>query len=840
MRLTRVFARFYKSFNFDHVRKAAGVQRKPWEMMGESWYPYVEVPVDRRITAVVGANESGKSQLLGAIRLATLGEPFRPKDLCRYCDFFGVEEGNRHLPHVGAEWTDLTAQEAERVQKILGSPQRPKSFCLFRFDKGKASLWIDAVETVLNPEQIQAFDEILPKPFTIDPDVALPSAVPLQWLTDGDPVDGITTSRRERRGVFDAVSQLRAIPITTVESIAQNAGMLLPLLNAMTSKVAPDEALSPEQLKLVDDLLFKMARIDRASFKELAQAVVKGDDGYANGLIEKLNQQIARGLNLRRWWVQDREFSLRLSVREHDVVFTIKDRTGTEYTFEERSHGLRYFLSYLIQSQAAREADKPILLLMDEPDAHLSAEAQQDLLRIFDDLVDPRDPTRPPMQVVYVTHSPFLLDKNHAERIRVLEKGRNLDGTRIIRNAAHNHYEPLRSAFGAFLGESAFIGSVNLVVEGSADQILLAGAARCTRRRAPGVQNETLDLNRLVIVPAGSASQIAYMVRLIRGRDADRPPVLVLLDSDRAGAEAAAAMREPKFGKWIAGRFVMQIGETDFDMPAPVEELEDLLPPGLALASANLCLAQVFSYRDEAAPQITQAEVDGFEGPVFDRLEQAVKAKGATLGKVPLARAVVELADPELGASELAGDIDLWLDRMKRLFGRINIQRREAEERTVRNRNAKLVEDRVKMFEADHGFAATREEIDHLLEAIFIQLDDSPEADAIRQIGQEMRTALKLKEDPAAEIADFPATLTRLRQLKDAPQLVKDRMEAKARASAERRSPSRPKTTKAEPAKLAVTSAPSSPNSRKVRARRAKTQTSKSTTAAKKGEASEA
>jgi len=48
-------------------------------------------------------------------------------------------------------------------------------------------------------------------------------------------------------------------------------------------------------------------------------------------------------------------------------------------------------------------------------------------------------------------------------------------------------------------------------------------------------KTERLDLNTLTIVPAGSASHIPYMVFLARGRDADQPAVVVLLDGDAEG-----------------------------------------------------------------------------------------------------------------------------------------------------------------------------------------------------------------------------------------------------------------------------------------------------------------
>jgi predicted ATP-dependent endonuclease of OLD family len=164
---------------------------------------------------------------------------------------------------------------------------------------------------------------------------------------------------------------------------------------------------------------------------------------------------------------------------------------------------------------------------MDEPDQFLSASGQQDLLRVFDDFADPKDVGREPVQVVYVTHSPFLIDKNEADRIRVLEKGEYDEGTRVVTSTAANHYEPLRSAFGSFVAETAFIGNCNLMVEGPSDQVLLAGASRWLKQLGVA-DRDRLDLNHITIVPAGGTRHIPYLVYLARGRDIDKPPVVVL------------------------------------------------------------------------------------------------------------------------------------------------------------------------------------------------------------------------------------------------------------------------------------------------------------------------
>ena len=84
-----------------------------------------------------------------------------------------------------------------------------------------------------------------------------------------------------------------------------------------------------------------------------------------------MNRSLARHLNFNRWWTQDPDFELRLAPRERELVFTIRDRTGTDYSFAERSRGLTYFLSYFVQLRAHKQALGNEVLLMDEPDAYL-------------------------------------------------------------------------------------------------------------------------------------------------------------------------------------------------------------------------------------------------------------------------------------------------------------------------------------------------------------------------------------------------------------------------------------------------------------------------------------
>ena len=779
MRLETVYARFYKSFNFDSVRKSHP-EAKPeaWDLIAGDFYPYVTIAIDPRITAVVGANESGKSHLLGAIKSAITGNDIEQRDLCRYSPFFSVERGMTSWPHLGLKWSSMNAEEVASLRSA--APEAPADFSTFHmFREGPDVLRLffprkngAATEVGLTGAAARSFGrDFLPLPFEIKAGVGLPNAVPLAWLRDEIEPSSALATRRGRAALLEAGAFILDNLPADAQQFAGIASTLFPRISGYrTSRGAAVADEDPKALGLARDLLVRLALIDPERLADLAKAIDDGDDGHANALVARINHQLARHLNFPKFWVQDRDFAIKVSPRDVDLVFTIQDRTGTEYTFAERSHGLKYFLSYLIQAQTREpSADRSEILLMDEPDAFLSAEAQQDLLKIFDNFAHPEGETRP-VQVIYVTHSPFLLDKNRAERIRVLQKGRASEGTRVIRNASRNHYEPLRSAFGAFVGETAFIGSCNLLVEGAADQVLLAGASRLIRAGAGPGRGDSLDLNRIVIVPCGSAGQMPYTVYLIRGRDTEKPPVIALLDADPAGRDAAKALRggEKRIGRLIKPEYVLDVAtavEPDVNGRVPVE-IEDLVPTPLALRAANEYFLEIEEFRGERPAAFTIQELPptlSADESVFDALNTLAKARGRHIDKIGFARAVIGICEKE-GAEDI--DVAAFLTRMRPLFRKLTETQRAAERDASKARISSLVDRLQSNFRRDHPDVATTEQALHLLEDVADVLDDSREADAVRTRLLQLRRDFALDDHETLTIDRYDVFLVELAGLK--------------------------------------------------------------------------
>jgi hypothetical protein len=497
-------------------------------------------------------------------------------------------------------------------------------------------------------------------------------------------------------------------------------------------------------------------------------------------------------LNFPRWWVQDREFRLLLSPREHELSFTIRDRTGTDYSFKERSKGLTWFLSYFVQLRAHRPEyeGRSEILLMDEPDAYLSNQGQQDLLRILEDFARPEDRARE-AQVIYVTHSPFLVNKNAGHRIRVLEKGATDEGTRVVQDASKNHYEPLRSSLGSFVAETAFIGGQNLFVEGLADQVLLAGMSSYLRAKDfPGL--DLLDLNLVTIVPAGGASFLPYLVYLARGRDEIRPPSVALLNSDSAGDEAVKTLRRipPRGNRALGPEFIRQIGswvastkEVAASPGVKVVELEDLIPIELAAVAAQAYAKRVL----ELAPA---KDVTALEKDIVDAL---ASVDGSLFGAVELAFAKrfkghiekVGFAKELLASLEEARAKGIWSPSIETLDRNFHLLEadlakalRRADTAEAERRQVSRLSRVIKRFLQDHPDAATRVEGRVLLEEVEVALEESAAGDRARSDVVQIRRDFKLDEDQTELIDDYADFRTKVDRLR-----LRDRLETRREKS---------------------------------------------------------
>jgi hypothetical protein len=136
--------------------------------------------------------------------------------------------------------------------------------------------------------------------------------------------------------------------------------------------------------------------------------------------------------------------------------------------FGERSGGLVWFFSFVAAFSELRESEG-LVLLLDEPGLGLHAAGQADLLRYVNEQLTGGH------QVVYTTHSPFMVDAARPHRVRTVEDVEG-EGTQVRQGAAATSRDtvlPLSGALAVSLLEGLGAGRRTLLVGGVADLVYL-------------------------------------------------------------------------------------------------------------------------------------------------------------------------------------------------------------------------------------------------------------------------------------------------------------------------------------------------------------------------------
>ena len=213
-----------------------------------------------------------------------------------------------------------------------------------------------------------------------------------------------------------------------------------------------------------------------------------------------------------------------------------------------------------------------MILLLDEPGLSLHAKAQGDLLRYFDEQL------RPHHQLIYTTHSPFMVDAQHFDRVRIVQDlsvetdsdalPEERQGTRVITEvleATPDSLFPLQGALGYEIHQTLFIGPHCLVVEGVSDLLYIQTiSASLQARGRPGLSADW------TITPVGGANNVSTFVALIGAQTTLN--VAVLIDFQRKDDQSIANLYKSKL---LKSRNVLTFADYVAGNEADIEDMFD-------------------------------------------------------------------------------------------------------------------------------------------------------------------------------------------------------------------------------------------------------------------------
>jgi energy-coupling factor transporter ATP-binding protein EcfA2 len=233
-----------------------------------------------------------------------------------------------------------------------------------------------------------------------------------------------------------------------------------------------------------------------------------------------------------RFWSQERD--LRVSFHlypgrpqdpspfDRGLVFEtriVNTKTNMSLNFEERSTGFVWFFSFLVwYSDVRRRCGDNLLIVLDDPGLGLHAKAQWDLMRYVTERLAPH------YQIIYTTHSPFMIDPDRMAWVRTVEDlstqtpvgathASPPPGTKVgdeVLSTDHDTLLPLQASLGYRIMQDMAAGKRRLLVEKPADVIYLNWfSARLHESGRRGLAPAW------TIIPCGDLVRLATLVGLL-------------------------------------------------------------------------------------------------------------------------------------------------------------------------------------------------------------------------------------------------------------------------------------------------------------------------------------
>ena len=273
-----------------------------------------------------------------------------------------------------------------------------------------------------------------------------------------------------------------------------------------------------------------------------------------------------------------------------NLYLRIKNRRhrGVSTPFDQRSRGFIWFFSFLVWFDSVQHqleptgnaAGKRLILLLDEPGLALHALAQADFLRYIDDLASEH-------QVLYTTHSPFMVHSDRLHQVRLVED-RKTEGSVISDNlmgADSRTIFPLQAALGWTIAQNLFISERNLLVEGPSELNYLQTVSALLEADGGGGLREDVT-----IVPAGGLDNLATFVSLL---NASGLKLAVLHDFKGVPEQKLTGLVRDKL---LSGKAVFNASQfrdlTSIGTDGRPSDIEDLFPVDLYLHYFNAAFAK--------------------------------------------------------------------------------------------------------------------------------------------------------------------------------------------------------------------------------------------------------
>lgn len=593
--------------------------------------------IDDRVTVVVGKNEQGKTNFLRALASYNPQNSYTPSDLPNHLRS-GLEEKKKSDIPIISLW--LTPSETDRqfLKEIVPGIDDINQFKITRFYDGHYDYrainnnGTDNNVPFVTPDTSKIVksikDEVGSLKTKIEAHAArLPSFAGAKQQADNH-IDQFIASNFVDKTITENLiktflTALKGLPgqDATIQADVASTAKVIETFKAKLFEVFDSDP-SLEFLKLFPKFVFHSTLLDKipndVNIAEFTKVPEEHSEGMASlckaaGLSIQKIQDLASATEAHRREVYEDQYRAAISgginefwtQEKYNVHFRIdKDKLSVSISDNiydrripplNRSDGFQWYLSFYSTLLSEVSVTESMVILLDNPGLELHADGQRDIKRFLQEQL----PTA--TQIIYVTHSPAMIDTFNLEQVRKVELLGGMQGSKIsklpLEAEQFDLLEPVRSAIGASLVDTLMTNEFNILVEGAADKPILEGA----------FQLYSPDQSKKIVIN-GSISESSLL--LPRFYEKTRLPFLIFLDADSGGRE----LKKKLIAANIPTEKIVYIGdvvsrENDF-------ELEDLFSSKLYHIGVR-----------ETYPELNIEEIKDDEGKRTKRYETLFKEK---------------------------------------------------------------------------------------------------------------------------------------------------------------------------------------------------------------------
>lgn len=485
------------------------------------------------LTCLVGKNEAGKTALLSAMRGLKPSLPFEFDETIDYPRRFSTRFDERH-PDGSAEvirtWWRLEDADKNAVEQRFGAEVLKgdtfQSHFGFRY-VGDNRIWEIEVDSA------KALDNLIAKHALAETEQSV-----LHGVHDGPAADKALSNLAERtprqEALLQDIKKCRDskfnLAVVDILSERQPKFFFTSHFERMSGMVSIQQLQQDKQNKTVsvgDKIFLAFLEYAGTTLEELLdtdrrEALKATCEAASNEITEEIFQFWSQNNALEVVIEIDNAKPKDLAPFNTGMVADIRIKnTNHKATLplSERSAGFVWFFSFLAQFKQLKKmpGNGNAVILLDEPGLTLHGKAQGDLLHyIVERLL-------PDHQVIFTTHSPFMVPMDRLADVRIVEDviveqtGRRpeVKGTKVrsdVLEVNNDTLFPLQGALGYEVTQSLFIGANTWLVEGPSDILYLQVLSQALKKR----HREGLD-PKWTLCPSGGIDKIAPFVRLFGG-----------------------------------------------------------------------------------------------------------------------------------------------------------------------------------------------------------------------------------------------------------------------------------------------------------------------------------